>query len=78
MTQLQYDERSTPAHRTALKSKKYKAQNGLCELCFIELPEEGKGAVLDRLSAPDGYTLENTRLLCKACDDRVQKSRNFG
>ncbi len=60
--QLQYDERLKPPYRAALKRKKRLEQEGLCNICKEPLPD--KGAVLDRLKAMDGYTLQNTQLLC--------------
>lgn len=71
--ELIYDERGKPMFRRSLKASKWKEQGGLCPLCKNPLPK--KGAVLDRLKAMDGYTLENTRLLCAACDTAVQTKR---
>jgi ribosomal protein L44E len=73
--ELGYDERNKPAHRTALKKKKRKDQNGLCAQCSKPLPEDG--SVLDRLEAMGGYTDENTRVLCPGCDREVQVNRRF-
>jgi ribosomal protein L44E len=73
--ELGYDERNKPAHRTALKKRKRKEQNGLCAQCGKPLPEDG--SVLDRLEAMDGYTVENTRVLCPGCDREIQKDRRF-
>lgn len=72
---LTYDERGSPAHRKALKKKKRNEQDNLCALCKKELPV--RGAVLDRFVAEDGYTVENTRLLCDTCDKTVQAERKF-
>jgi hypothetical protein len=33
--------------------------------------------VLDRLQAVDGYTPENTRLICNECDKKVQRERRY-
>ncbi len=66
MTQLQYDERGKPKKRLALKKGKWKEQKGLCSECKGEL---GEGAALNCMSAPDGFTWKNTRLICKQCND---------
>jgi UTP:GlnB (protein PII) uridylyltransferase len=73
--ELGYDERSKPMIKRALKMKKRKAQDGKCAICTELLPE--KYAVLDRLKAVDGYTFENTRLICELCDRKVQQDRRF-
>ena len=72
---LQYDERLKPPYRAALKRKKRKEQNHRCALCSQQLPP--KYAVLDRLEAMGGYTVANTRLLCPACDAKVQEERRY-
>lgn len=72
---LQYDERQSPANRKALKKKKRAEQNDLCALCKEPLPI--RGAILDRLRAIDGYTIDNTRLICALCDRAVQAERKF-
>ena len=73
--ELGYDERGKPMQRRMLKLKKMAKQRGLCALCNNELPE--KYAVLDRLKAMDGYTEENTRLICSTCDARLQEERGY-
>lgn len=73
--ELVYDERSKPAQRKRLKALKRIEQDGKCAICKDDLPE--KNVVLDRFEAMAGYTLENTRLLCQACDFAVQSSRGF-
>jgi DNA repair exonuclease SbcCD ATPase subunit len=73
--ELSYDERSTPMFRRKLKAQKRKEQGGTCPLCRKPLPD--KYAVLDRLRAADGYTPENTRLICAECDRRVQSERGY-
>lgn len=73
--ELTYDERSKPMQRKQLKFDKWKEQRGLCAVCGGDLPD--KYAVLDRLSAMDGYTKENTRLLCPACDTAEQVKRGY-
>ncbi len=72
---LEFDERGTPTERRKLKDLKWKRQRGLCALCVEELPE--RGAELDRFKAIDGYTLENTQLICHACHRRVQEERGL-
>jgi hypothetical protein len=66
---LAYDERGTPMHRAVLRLRKRVEQRGRCAICGCELPNPG--AVLDRYEAMKGYTDENTRLLCPACDTRA-------
>jgi hypothetical protein len=73
--ELGYDERGKPTLRRILKLKKFVEQKGICPLCDGSLPE--KNAVLDRLKAIDGYTRENTRLICRDCDTRVQEGRGY-
>jgi hypothetical protein len=34
-------------------------------------------AVLDRLTAHEGYTPENTRLICGECDLKIQGDRGY-
>lgn len=62
-------------HRRGLKRRKYAAQDGRCASCGEALPE--MDAVLDRFEAMDGYTNENTRVLCRPCDLRIQRERGF-
>lgn len=71
--ELVYDERGKPMHRRALKLKKRQEQNGLCFHCQRLLPEAY--AVLDRIDAINGYTMENTRLLCQECDTKLQRAK---
>jgi hypothetical protein len=66
---LEFDERGTPTQRRKLKELKRKFQRGLCFQCETKLPE--KGAELHRLQAMEGYTAENTQLLCRACHAKV-------
>jgi ribosomal protein L44E len=73
--ELMYDERKKPMQRRALKTFKHKEQGNLCAECRNELP--AKNVVLDRLEAMPGYTIENTRLLCRDCDYRIQQERAF-
>ena len=73
--ELGYDERGKPMARRKLKVQKRIEQNGICPSCGEALPP--KGAVLDRFSAIDGYTSENTRLICQPCDTKFQSDKGF-
>ena len=72
---LEFDERGTPTQRKKLKDLKWKKQRGLCAICSKELPE--RGSELDRFKAIDGYTVENTQLLCHTCHRAAQEQRGF-
>ena len=61
--------------RRKLKDLKRAEQDNKCPLCSKSLPI--KYAVPDRIEAMKGYTPENTRLLCRECDTRVQQERNY-
>ncbi len=73
--ELSYDERGKPLARVKLKIQKRFEQGGCCKECRTPLPE--RGAVLDRLTAMGGYTPDNTRLLCPACDTKLQQERGY-
>lgn len=73
--ELTYDERSKPIVRRKLKNEKWKEQRGLCAICGKELPEAY--TVLDRLSAAEGYTKKNTRLIHQECDVAHQASKGY-
>ena len=73
--ELIYDERGKPMQRRALKTFKRTEQDNCCAECHAELP--ATNVVLDRLEAMAGYTRENTRLLCRECDDRIQRERGY-
>ncbi len=73
--EMTYDERGKPMHRKMLKAKKWMQQKGKCAICEGELPE--KYAVLDRLEAIGGYSVENTRLICTSCDSAHQESKGY-
>jgi hypothetical protein len=75
--ELSYDERLKPAQRKKLKLKMYKLQNGLCANCGKSLPLLALGAVLDRQNPMAGYTVENVKLICRPCDEEIQKSRSY-
>lgn len=73
--ELTYDERSKPMVRKKLKAQKRSEQDGLCARCRKSLPETY--CVLDRLVASEGYTPENTRLLCPECDVAAQHEKGY-
>jgi hypothetical protein len=73
--ELTYDERGKPMHRVKLKAAKRKAQGNLCAVCSQPLADAY--TVLDRLTACDGYTAENTRVICEPCDRKVQVERGY-
>ena len=75
--ELTYDERGKPMQRKKLKLKMLRLQNGLCANCNNPLPLLARGAVLDRQNAMAGYTVENVKLICRKCDDKIQESRTF-
>ena len=73
--ELSYDERGKPMLRRSLKRKKRIEQKGKCAKCGKHLPETHN--VLDRFVAMDGYTLENTQLICQKCDRILQEERGY-
>lgn len=73
--ELVYDERDTPMARRRLKLLKRKEQDGRCFHCQQPLPDSH--CVLDRVSAPLGYTSANTHLICQPCDRRIQQERGY-
>jgi hypothetical protein len=73
--ELTYDERDKPMVRRRLKAQKRRQQNGACAICSRQLQETY--CVLDRHNAVDGYTAENTRLICRECDEATQQSRRY-
>ena len=73
--ELGYDERGKTNLRVKLKAFKRGEQGGKCAICQDELPV--RNAVLDRLEAMKGYTETNTRLVCPACDHKVQEERGY-
>jgi hypothetical protein len=75
--ELSYLERRKPMQRKAVKTQKYKEQQGKCAKCGCKLEDGGKNAVLDRAEAIRGYFNENVRLLCHSCDREVQAERNY-
>jgi ribosomal protein L44E len=75
--ELSYDERGKPMQRKVLKAVKYTEQGGRCKICGDELEKLGRNAVLDRTEAIRGYVSDNVRLICAACDRKVQAERGF-
>lgn len=75
LKRLEFDERGTPTQRRKLKDEKRKWQKGLCAVCETALPE--RGAELDRFRAIEGYTAENTQLVCHACHQKAEEERGF-
>lgn len=73
--ELTYDERDKPMNRKILKEVKRAEQNNKCATCGKGLPE--KNAVLDRFKAMNGYTKENTRLICPECNVCIQEERRY-
>ena len=73
--ELTYDERDKPTVRRRLKALKRKEQGGICPLCEKPLPTNY--CVLDRFVAAAGYTVGNTRLICKECDAKTQAARGY-
>ncbi len=73
--ELTYDERDKPMVRRRLKITKRRDQNNICPLCTEPLPD--KYCVLDRFTAAEGYTAENTQLICQRCDIKTQASRGY-
>lgn len=71
---LEFDERGTPTQRRRLKEQKMKSQHGLCAVCKADLPK--RGAELDRFRAIEGYTPENTQLVCTPCHRKAQAERD--
>jgi hypothetical protein len=58
------------AELAEVQRRKYSEQAGMCGLCGKPLSEDG--SVLDRLDAKGGYTDDNTRILCLACDRKIR------
>jgi len=75
--ELGYDERGKPSQRKRLKLKLLRLQKGVCAECGEDLPLLAHGAVLDRKNAMAGYSVENVKLICRKCDDKIQESRIF-
>jgi hypothetical protein len=68
-----YDERGTPGARKQLKALKWGQQQGKCAHCKKDLALSY--SELDRKSAADGYTVENTELVHAKCHQERQAAR---
>lgn len=77
--ELSYLERGTPQQRRKLKIEKWHAQNKKCAVksCGKKKNIRLKYSVLDRRKAIGGYTSQNTRLLCRSCDIKIQKQKGY-
>jgi DNA repair exonuclease SbcCD ATPase subunit len=75
--ELTYDERGKPMQRKKLKLKMLRLQDGKCAVCAKALPLLARGAVLDRQNTMDGYVVENVKLICRDCDEKLQEKRGF-
>jgi hypothetical protein len=73
--ELVYEEGGMPVQRKVLKAQKWGEQGGKCAVCQSGLPT--RGVVLDRVVTMLGNTVENTRLLCPACDAAEQAKRGY-
>jgi RNase P subunit RPR2 len=73
--ELIYDERDKPMVRRRLKVLMRKRQSGLCPECKEPLP--ATYSVLDRINAVAGYVDSNVRLICQACDQKIQIGRGY-
>jgi hypothetical protein len=73
--ELTYDERGKPGDRRKLKKQKREEQAGKCAKCSEDLP--ARGAVLDRFTAIERYTQQNTQLICERCAKAIQAERGY-
>jgi len=73
--ELSYDERGKPGARGKLKALKWGLQSRLCAHCREEMPL--KYSELDRKSAVDGYTVENTELVHAQCHQARQAAKGY-
>jgi hypothetical protein len=73
--ELLYDERGKPNARAKMKALKWGQQNGKCAHCGEAL--ELKYSELDRKSAIDGYTAENTELVHAKCHQARQAAKGY-
>ncbi len=73
--ELGYDERGKPGARGKLKALKWGQQGGKCAHCGVDLPL--KYSELDRKSAADGYTPENTELVHAKCHQERQAAKGY-
>ena len=61
--------------RRNLKARKRQEQGGKCAVCGLDSP--ANYVVLDGFEAMKGYIAENTRLICRDCDEKTQKERAY-
>lgn len=73
--ELSYEERGKPVQRRRLKEIKRLGQCNRCAVCQEQLPD--KDVYLDRIAILAGYTQDNTRLLCLACSQDIQRGRGL-
>jgi hypothetical protein len=73
--ELSYDERGKPGVRAKLKALKWGQQGGRCAQCKEAIPV--KYSELDRRRAIDGYTPENTELVCGKCHVDRQAAKKY-
>jgi len=73
--ELSYDERGKPSQRKAVKLPKWAMQDRKCAHCGEEMPL--KYSELDRRSAADGYTVENTDLIHAKCHHDRQAANGY-
>ena len=73
--ELIYDERGKPATRKKLKIVKWEQQKMRCAHCGEEIPLAY--SELDRRNAADGYTEENTELVCGKCHRERQAAKGY-
>jgi len=68
-------EKGTPAQRGKLRAKLREKQH---DLCAVTPTHRLKSEVeLHRLDAIRGYTIKNTRLVCRACHRKFHASHKF-
>lgn len=73
--ELSYDERGKPGARRQLKALKWGLQGRKCAHCGEEMPL--KNSELDRKSAADSYTEENTELVHHHCHQERQAAKGY-
>ncbi|MGA2341230.1 MAG: hypothetical protein ABSF75_15150 [Terracidiphilus sp.] len=73
--ELGYDERGKPGFRAKLKGLKWGQQDGKCAECREAIPR--RYSELDRKNAVDGYTVENTDLVCAKCHQARQAAKGY-
>jgi len=74
---LEFDERGTPAQRNKVRMLLLAKQQGKCAECGEPLPAK-EDSDLDRFESPEqGYSVENTRLIHRACHRKAQAAKNY-